>query len=169
MREYNNNTQFLGYARLYGSEPGGQAEYLGVSHADYGPIKVPQIGEDERYLYLSDVLPTAWQAVQYAAPPQGGSLAVLGLGPVGQMSARIGRHLGYEVFAVDRFQGVGPWPNAMASTRWTPRRGGRAGEGSHRRPWPECCGRCGRDRSPQFPHRVGDPPGGGCAAVPAGA
>jgi threonine dehydrogenase-like Zn-dependent dehydrogenase len=101
VREYNNNAQFLGYSRLYGSVPGGQAEYLRVPHADYGPIKVPHTGQDERYLFLSDVVPTAWQAVQYAAPGQGGSLAVLGLGPVGQMSARIGKHLGYEVFAVD--------------------------------------------------------------------
>ena len=101
VREYNNNAQFLGYSRLYGSVPGGQAEYLRVPHADYGPIKVPHAGEDERYLYLSDVVPTAWQAVQYAAPPEGGSLAVLGLGPIGQMSAHIGRHLGYRVLAVD--------------------------------------------------------------------
>ena len=101
VREYNNGAQFLGYSRLYGSVPGGQAEYLRVPHADYGPIKVPHTGQDERYLFLSDVVPTAWQAVQYAAPGQGGSLAVLGLGPVGQMSARIGKHLGYEVFAVD--------------------------------------------------------------------
>lgn len=101
VREYNTGAGFLGYSRLYGSVPGGQAEFLRVPHADYGPIKVPNTGEDERYLYLSDVVPTAWQAVQYAAPPQGGSLAVLGLGPVGQMSARIGRHLGYRVFAVD--------------------------------------------------------------------
>lgn len=72
-----------------------------MPHADYGPIKVPHTGQDERYLFLSDVVPTAWQDVQYAAPGQGGSLAVLGLGPVGQMSARIGKHLGYEVFAVD--------------------------------------------------------------------
>lgn len=72
-----------------------------MPHADYGPIKVPHTGQDERYLFLSGVVPTAWQAVQYAAPGQGGSLAVLGLGPVGQMSARIGKHLGYEVFAVD--------------------------------------------------------------------
>ena len=101
VREYNNNAQFLGYSRLYGSVPGGQAEYLRVPHGDYGPIKVPRTGEDERYLYLSDVVPTAWQAVQYAAPPEGGSLAVLGLGPIGQLSARIGRYLGYRVFAVD--------------------------------------------------------------------
>ena len=101
VREYNSGAAFLGYSRLYGSVPGGQAEYLRVPHADYGPIKVPDTGEDERYLYLSDVVPTAWQAVKYAAPPEGGSLAVLGLGPIGQMSARIGRHLGYRVLAVD--------------------------------------------------------------------
>lgn len=101
VREYNSGAAFLGYSRLYGSVPGGQAEYLRVPHADYGPIKVPNTGEDERYLFLSDVVPTAWQAVQYAAPPSGGSLAVLGLGPIGQMSARIGRHLGYRVLAVD--------------------------------------------------------------------
>ncbi|MGX5357253.1 zinc-dependent alcohol dehydrogenase [Kocuria sp. KH4] len=101
VREYNSGCAIYGYSRMYGSVPGGQAEYLRVPHADYGPIKVPDTGEDERYLYLSDVVPTAWQAVQYAAPPQGGSLAVLGLGPIGQMSARIGRHLGYRVIAVD--------------------------------------------------------------------
>lgn len=101
VREYNSGAAFLGYSRLYGSVSGGQAEYMRVPHADYGPIKVPNTGEDERYLYLSDVVPTAWQAVDYAAPPQGGSLAVLGLGPIGQMSARIGRYLGYRVIAVD--------------------------------------------------------------------
>lgn len=101
VREYGTGAQFLGYSRLYGSVPGGQAEYMRVPHADYGAIKVPHAGEDERYLYLSDVVPTAWQAVHYAAPPEGGSLAVLGLGPIGQMSARIGRHLGYRVIATD--------------------------------------------------------------------
>ncbi|MGQ1838500.1 zinc-dependent alcohol dehydrogenase [Kocuria turfanensis] len=101
VREYNSGCAIYGYSRMYGSVPGGQAEYLRVPHADYGPIKVPDTGEDERYLYLSDVVPTAWQAVKYAAPPEGGSLAVLGLGPIGQMSARIGRHLGYRVIAVD--------------------------------------------------------------------
>ncbi len=101
VREYSSGAALFGYSRLYGSVPGGQAEYLRVPHADYGPIKVPETGEDERYLYLSDVLPTAWQAVKYADPPEGGSLAVLGLGPIGQMAARIGRHLGYRVIAVD--------------------------------------------------------------------
>ena len=101
VREYGTGAQFLGYSRLYGSVPGGQAEYLRVPHADYGAMKVPNVGEDERYLFLSDVVPTAWQAVDYAAVPDGGSLAVLGLGPIGQMTARIGKHLGYQVIATD--------------------------------------------------------------------
>ncbi|MEU1240510.1 zinc-dependent alcohol dehydrogenase [Micromonospora parva] len=84
----------FGYTSLYGSVPGGQAEYLRVPQAHFGPIKIPQTGADERYLYLSDILPTAWQAVKYADTPPGGTLAVFGLGPVGQFCARIGRHLG---------------------------------------------------------------------------
>ncbi|MER7587624.1 zinc-dependent alcohol dehydrogenase [Micromonospora sp. NPDC127501] len=84
----------FGYTSLYGSVPGGQAEYLRVPQAHFGPIKIPQTGADERYLYLSDILPTAWQAVKYADTPRGGTLAVFGLGPVGQFCARIGRHLG---------------------------------------------------------------------------
>ncbi|MEU7981635.1 zinc-dependent alcohol dehydrogenase [Micromonospora sp. NPDC049081] len=84
----------FGYTSLYGSVPGGQAEYLRVPQAQFGPIVIPQTGADERYLYLSDILPTAWQAVKYADTPPGGTLAVFGLGPVGQFCARIGRHLG---------------------------------------------------------------------------
>ncbi|MFF5173131.1 zinc-dependent alcohol dehydrogenase [Micromonospora sp. NPDC000089] len=84
----------FGYTSLYGSVPGGQAEYLRVPQAQFGPVKIPETGADERYLYLSDILPTAWQAVKYADTPRGGTLAVFGLGPVGQLSARIGRHLG---------------------------------------------------------------------------
>ena len=92
----------LGYTSLYGQVPGGQAEYLRVPQAHFGPIKVPGDHSDDRFLYLSDILPTAWQAVAYADVPEGGSLAVLGLGPVGQMAVRIARHLGVEeVFAVD--------------------------------------------------------------------
>ena len=101
VREYNSGATLFGYSRLYGSLPGGQAEYLRVPHADYGPVKVPSVGEDERFLFLSDVLPTAWQGVQYANVPEGGTLAVLGLGPIGQMAARIGAHLGYRVIGVD--------------------------------------------------------------------
>jgi hypothetical protein len=57
----------FGYARLYGAAPGGQAEYLRVPHADYGPIKVPDGPPDDRFVYLSDVLPTAWQ--RSSTPP----------------------------------------------------------------------------------------------------
>jgi threonine dehydrogenase-like Zn-dependent dehydrogenase len=82
--------------------PGGQAEYLRVPQAHFGPIKVPDGPPDERFLYLSDVLPTAWQAVEYADIPLGGSLAVFGLGPIGQMSARIARQRGARVVGIDR-------------------------------------------------------------------
>ena len=101
VREQGSGAALLGYSRLYGSVPGGQAEYLRVPHADYGPIKIPHTGPDEQWLYLSDILPTAWQGVKYAEVPEGGSLAVIGLGPVGQFAARIGVHLGYQVFGVD--------------------------------------------------------------------
>ncbi|MFV2100774.1 zinc-dependent alcohol dehydrogenase [Micromonospora sp. LOL_024] len=102
----------LGYTSLYGSVPGGQAEYLRVPYAEFGPIKVPDDGPDERWLYLSDILPTAWQAVKYAETPPGGTLAVLGLGPVGQFCARIGRHLGAE-----RVIGLDLVPERLAMAR----------------------------------------------------
>jgi threonine dehydrogenase-like Zn-dependent dehydrogenase len=82
--------------------PGGQAEYLRVPQAHFGPIKVPEGPPDERFVYMSDVLPTAWQAVEYAAVPDGGTVAVFGLGPIGQMSSRIALHRGAsEVFGID--------------------------------------------------------------------
>ncbi|MEV0459209.1 zinc-dependent alcohol dehydrogenase [Catellatospora methionotrophica] len=84
----------FGYTRLYGQVPGGQAEYLRVPQAQYGPITVPAGPPDDRFVYLSDVLPTSWQAVEYAAVPQGGTLLVLGLGPIGDMSCRIALHRG---------------------------------------------------------------------------
>ena len=85
----------FGYTRLYGSVPGGQAQYLRVPQAQYGPVVVPDDGEpDERYLYLSDVLPTAWQAVEYAGVQAGSTVAVLGLGPIGQMATRVALHRG---------------------------------------------------------------------------
>ncbi len=84
----------FGYTELYGSVPGGQAEYLRVPQAHFGPIKVPDEHPDERFLFLSDILPTSWQAVEYADVPEDGTLAVLGAGPVGQFCSRIGRHLG---------------------------------------------------------------------------
>ncbi len=91
----------FGYTRLYGQVPGGQAEYLRVPQAHFGPIKVPEGPPDERFVYLSDVLPTARQAVHWADVPEGGSVTVLGLGPIGQMAARIARHRGHRVIGVD--------------------------------------------------------------------
>ena len=79
----------FGYTHVYGAVPGGQAEYLRVPQAHFGPVKVPEGPPDERFLYLSDVLPTAWQAVEYADTPEGGTLGVWGLGPIGQMCCRI--------------------------------------------------------------------------------
>ncbi|MDO9377824.1 MAG: zinc-dependent alcohol dehydrogenase [Nocardioidaceae bacterium] len=92
----------FGYTSLYGSVPGGQAEYLRVPQAQFGPVKVPEGVDDERFLYLSDVLPTAWQAFDFAEVPEGGTVAVLGLGPIGQMTARIALHAGRRVIGVDR-------------------------------------------------------------------
>ncbi|MGP3969882.1 alcohol dehydrogenase catalytic domain-containing protein [Streptomyces sp. 6N223] len=92
----------FGYTKLYGRVPGAQAEYLRVPQAQYGPVPVPPDVPDDRYLYLSDVLPTAWQAVVYADVPEGGSLAVLGLGPIGDMACRIALHRGVgQVFGID--------------------------------------------------------------------
>ncbi|WP_405088373.1 zinc-dependent alcohol dehydrogenase [Microbispora sp. NBC_01389] len=101
VREYDTGAALFGYTKLYGEVPGGQAEYLRVPQAHFGPIKVPEGPPDERFVYLSDVLPTSWQAVEWAEIPGGGSVTVFGLGPIGQMSARIARHRGYRVIAVD--------------------------------------------------------------------
>jgi threonine dehydrogenase-like Zn-dependent dehydrogenase len=92
----------FGYTKLYGQVPGGQAQYLRVPFADYTHIEVPQGPPDERFVYLSDVLPTAWQAVQYAGVGPGSSVVVLGLGPIGDMATRIAKHLGAaEVIGID--------------------------------------------------------------------
>ena len=99
--EHGSGAALLGYSKLYGQVPGGQAEHLRVPHADYGLMKVGTELPDDNYLFLSDILPTAWQAVQYAGVPAHRTLAVIGLGPVGQLSARIGRHLGARVFGID--------------------------------------------------------------------
>lgn len=93
-REQGFGASLFGYTKLYGQVPGGQAEYLRVPFGNTLPIKVPDAPLDDRFVYLSDVLPTAWQAVQYAGIPQGGSVLVLGLGPIGDMCTRIAKHLG---------------------------------------------------------------------------
>jgi threonine dehydrogenase-like Zn-dependent dehydrogenase len=104
VHEHEKGAALFGYTKLYGEVPGGQAQYLRVPQAHFCPIKVPENARpDEHFLFLSDVLPTAWQAVEYADIPQGGSVAVYGLGPIGQMSTRIARQRGAEiVIGVDR-------------------------------------------------------------------
>jgi threonine dehydrogenase-like Zn-dependent dehydrogenase len=102
VREQETGAALFGYTKLYGQVPGGQAEFLRVPQAHYGPIKVPEGPPDDRFIYLSDVLPTAWQAVEYADVPSGGSVTVLGLGPIGDMCCRVARHRGAgKVIGVD--------------------------------------------------------------------
>ena len=101
-REHGTGASFFGYSKLYGQVPGGQAEYLRVPFADFLPVKVPEGPSDDRFLFLSDVLPTAWQALKYADVPDGGTLLVLGAGPIGDMAARMGVHAGHRVISVDR-------------------------------------------------------------------
>jgi threonine dehydrogenase-like Zn-dependent dehydrogenase len=94
VREQGMGAALFGYTKLYGQVAGGQAEFLRVPQAQYGPIKVPDGPPDDRFLFLSDVLPTAWQAVQYAELPDEGTLVVIGLGPIGEMATRIAQHHG---------------------------------------------------------------------------
>ncbi|MFS0732566.1 zinc-dependent alcohol dehydrogenase [Microbacterium sp. 1P10UB] len=99
--EYGSGASLFGYTKLYGQVPGGQAEYLRIPLADYNHVRVGDELPDDRYLFLSDILPTAWQGVEYAEVPQGGTMVVMGLGPVGQFAARIGVQRGYRVLAVE--------------------------------------------------------------------
>ncbi|MFD8591114.1 zinc-dependent alcohol dehydrogenase [Streptomyces sp. NPDC059637] len=112
VRDHGTGAAIFGYSKLYGRVPGAQAEYLRVPQAQFGPIKVPEGPPDDRFVYLSDVLPTAWQAVEYAAVPPGGSLVVLGLGPIGDMACRIARHRG-----VEKVIGVDLVPERLARAR----------------------------------------------------
>jgi threonine dehydrogenase-like Zn-dependent dehydrogenase len=112
VHEYGKGASLFGYTKLYGSVPGGQAEYLRVPQAHFGPIKVPKGPPDERFVYLSDVLPTAWQAVAYADIDAGGTVTVYGLGPIGQMCARIALYQGAGLVI-----GVDPVPERLEMAR----------------------------------------------------
>ena len=112
VRDQGTGAALFGYSQLYGEVPGGQAEYLRVPQAQFTHIKVPEGPPDDRFLFLSDVLPTAWQAVAYAAVPAGGTLVVLGLGPIGDMAARIAMHQG-----AGRVLGVDLVPERLARAR----------------------------------------------------
>lgn len=111
-REWQKGASLFGYSHMYGGVAGGQAEFLRVPHADFGPIKIPESGPDEQFLFLSDVLPTGWQAVEYAdvRRPVADSgnvgdervLAIYGMGPIGQSALRIAKYHGVErIIAID--------------------------------------------------------------------
>ncbi len=92
----------FGFSKLYGGVPGGQAEYVRVPKANTGPFKVPPVLSDEKVLFLSDILPTAWQAVKNAEVRPGSSVAIFGAGPVGLLSAACARQQGAEqIYMID--------------------------------------------------------------------
>jgi threonine dehydrogenase-like Zn-dependent dehydrogenase len=92
----------FGFSHLYGGIPGGQAEYVRVPKANTGPFKVPGTLSDEKVLFLSDILPTAFQAVTNTGIGKGSSIAIYGAGPVGLLSAACARMLGADqIFMVD--------------------------------------------------------------------
>src|SRR3954465_6705673 len=101
VREYGSGAALFGYSKMYGQVPGGQAEFLRVPQAQFTHVKVPEGPSDERYVYLSDVLPTAWQAGEGPAVPPRASGVVLGLGAIGDVSTRIAGHHGARVIGVD--------------------------------------------------------------------
>ena len=95
----------FGYSHLYGGIAGGQAEFVRVPRANVGPLAVPDALGDEQVLFLSDILPTGYQAVVDAGVAPGSSLAIFGAGPVGLMAAACARMLGAErIFMVDELQ-----------------------------------------------------------------
>ena len=112
VREYDKGASLFGYTSLYGQIPGGQAELVRVPHADFGPIKVPEGLPDERFLFLSDILPTAWQGVAFADVEPGSTIAILGLGPVGQLAVRCAQEQG-----AGRVIGVDLVPERLARAR----------------------------------------------------
>ncbi len=95
----------FGFSHLYGGIAGGQAEFVRVPRANVGPLVVPDALADEQVLFLSDILPTGYQAAVNAGITQGSTVAIYGAGPVGLMSAACARMLGAErIFMVDELQ-----------------------------------------------------------------
>lgn len=104
-KELRPGAALFGYTHLYGGMPGGQAEFVRVPKANVGPLRIPHTLQDEQVLFLSDILPTGYQAVVNAEITKGSSVAVFGAGPVGLMSMACARMMGAEViFAIDHHQ-----------------------------------------------------------------
>jgi threonine dehydrogenase-like Zn-dependent dehydrogenase len=94
----------FGYSHMYGGYSGGQAEYVRVPYADVGPLKVPDGVSDEQVLFLSDILPTGWQAAKRGEIEPGDTVAVWGCGPVGYFCIQSAYLQGADrVIAIDRF------------------------------------------------------------------
>jgi threonine dehydrogenase-like Zn-dependent dehydrogenase len=93
----------FGYSHLYGGVAGGQAEFVRVPKANVGPLVIPQTSlADEKVLFLSDILPTGYQAAVNGEVTTGSTVAIFGAGPVGLMAAASARMLGAErIFMVD--------------------------------------------------------------------
>jgi threonine dehydrogenase-like Zn-dependent dehydrogenase len=95
----------FGYSHLYGGVPGGQAEFVRVPNANTGPLTIPDGLVDEQVLFLSDILPTGYQAALNADIKTGSTVAIFGAGPVGLMAAACARLLGAElIYMVDEHE-----------------------------------------------------------------
>jgi len=94
----------FGYTHLTGGYPGGQAEYVRVPFSDVGPIVIPDGLEDDKVLFLSDILPTGWMAAENAQIEPGDTVAVWGCGPVGLFAVQSAFKMGaHRVIAIDHF------------------------------------------------------------------
>lgn len=95
---------FYGYSHAFGGYAGGQAQYVRVPFADYGPFPIDNSLADEQVLFLGDILPTGYQAAEFCQIKQGDTIAVWGAGPVGQMAIQSAFLLGaHRVIAIDRY------------------------------------------------------------------
>ena len=95
----------FGYSDIYGGYDGGQAQYVRVPYADYGPRKVPDNLKDEEVLFLTDIFPTGYTGIDWGNVQGGESVAIFGAGPVGLMAAKSAWLRGAEkVFVIDTLQ-----------------------------------------------------------------
>ena len=101
VRDKGTGAALFGFSKLYGEVPAARRSTCGCRRPSSPTSSCPRARSDDRFAYLSDILPTAWQGVEYAAVPDGGTLVVLGLGPIGDFACRIAQHKGYRVIGVD--------------------------------------------------------------------